>query len=478
MKAKQILYAAIALLVATTACSQSKSTATDSAEYSLIVQSAKTINNSQPNASFGPWINYRTRNIPQLLNYKPTNVATDVYGGRADKKGIKTGFYHTQKIDGRWWLIDPDGHPFIHEAVCTVAPGISDRNKEALKGKFGNNEGWAQSTVKSLTDYGFNGAGAWSAVDDIRKANEQAAKPLAYTVIINFMSTYGEKRGGTHRVPGHQGYPGNAIFVFDPEFADYCDERAKSIITYKEDKNLLGYFSDNEMPLSRGNLAGYLSLPHTEPGYAAAAKWAAENRVDTTKLTEQNKIDFLAFVSDMYFRIVSSAIRKYDTNHLYIGCRFYGAQRFYPEVIKAAGKYADVLSVNYYNYWTPVLKDMQNWEQWSGKPFIASEWYVKGEDSGLANHSGAGWLVKTQTDRGAFYQNFILSLLQSKTCVGWHWFKYQDNDPLQKGAELSNIDANKGIVDVNFDYYPSLMDKMKELNRQVYPLIDYFDKVK
>lgn len=441
----------------------------------ILRASSKTLNSSLPNASFGPWINYRTRNIPQLINYKPTAVASDAFGGRMDKSGSKTGFYHTQKINGRWWLVDPEGHLFIHEGVCSVTTGASDRNKAALKSKFGDNAGWAKSMVQSLTENGFNGAGAWSAVDEIRKANQQVAKPLAYNVIINFMSTYGEKRGGTHRVPGHQGYPGNAIFVFDPDFVTYCDERAKDLLAYKDDKNLLGYFSDNEMPLSRGNLAGYLSLEHTEPGYVAAAKWAAENNVDTTKLTEKNKIEFLSFVSDTYFRIVSTAIRKYDTNHMYIGCRFYGAQRFYPEVIKAAGKYVDVLSINYYSYWTPILKDMQNWEQWSGKPFIASEWYVKGEDSGLANHSGAGWLVKTQADRGAFYQNFILSLLESKMCVGWHWFKYQDNDPLQKGAELSNIDANKGIVDVNYDYYKPLMEKMKELNKQVYPLIDFFD---
>jgi hypothetical protein len=462
----------VALLINTTAHSQTK---TDSTEYSLNVAAAKTINNSQPNASFGPWVNFRTRNIPQLNNYKTKAVATDAFGGRADKKGTKTGFYHTQKINDRWWIIDPEGHPFIHEAVCTVAPGQSDRNKEALKTKFGDNAGWAKGTIQSMTDNGFNGVGAWSAVDEIRQANLQAAKPLAYTVIINFMSNYGQKRGGTHPVPGHQGYAGNAIFVFDPDFITYCDERAKTLVTYKDDKNLLGYFSDNEMPLSRANLAGYLSLSHNEPGYTAAAKWSAEHQVDTAKLTEQNKIEFLGYVSDTYFSIVSAAIRKYDANHMYIGCRMHGAQRFYPEVVKAAGKYVDVLSINYYSYWTPELKDMQNWEKWSGKPFIASEWYVKGEDSGLANHSGAGWLVKTQDDRGAFYQNFILSLLESKSCVGWHWFKYQDNDPLQKGAELSNIDANKGIVGVNYDEYPALVKKMKELNTQVYSLIDYFD---
>jgi hypothetical protein len=40
--------------------------------------------------------------------------------------------------------------------------------------------------------------------------------------------------------------------------------------------------------------------------------------------------------------------------------------------------------------------------------------------------------------RGLFYENFVLALLQSRTCVGWHWFKYQDNDPDDPHAEASN----------------------------------------
>ena len=47
------------------------------------------------------------------------------------------------------------------------------------------------------------------------------------------------------------------------------------------------------------------------------------------------------------------------------------------------------------------------------KPFIVTEWYAKGMDSGMANTTGAGFVVKTQADRGRFYQNFTLGLLES-----------------------------------------------------------------
>jgi hypothetical protein len=231
------------------------------------------------------------------------------------------------------------------------------------------------------------------------------------------------------------------------------------------------------MPLLRKNLDGYLKLPTTEPGYVAAKKWADERNITLETITDQNRQDFLAYAADRYFSIVATALKKYDPNHMYIGCRFHGAQRYYPELIKVAGKYLDAISINYYNNWTPEKQWVRDWEQISGKPFIVTEWYVKGEDApGLANTAGAGWVVKTQADRGRFYQNFALGLLESKNCVGWHWFKYQDNDPTLIGAEPSNTNANKGIVDNNLEPYAPLLDQMRELNQQMYHLADFFDQ--
>ena len=115
------------------------------------------------------------------------------------------------------------------------------------------------------------------------------------------------------------------------------------------------------------------------------------------------------------------------------------------------------------------------WVKESGKPFMITEWYAKGEDSGLANTSGAGWLVKTQKDRALFYQNFSLGLMESKNCVGWHWFKCVDNNPNDTSVDPSNRDSNKGIVTFDYKPYTELLDSMKRLNDNVYPLIDYFD---
>ncbi|MCA8830942.1 hypothetical protein [Hymenobacter pini] len=450
----------------------------DTTEYTLRVDAKKTLNNSQTNgtASFSPYKSYATRNIGQLKNFKPGKTKLSKYGGRLDKRTTATGFYYVKKVDGRWWAVDPDGYFFLHNAQNNLQPNGSERNQKALKAKFGDKAGWMTRTRKLLLDNGFNGAGAWSANEEIRAENAKADRPLAYTVNLDFMSKYGEKRGGTYQQPGHKGYPNDVIFAFDPGFAEFCEEYARQLSKYKDDRNLFGYFSDNEMPLLRKNLDGYLKLPQTEPGYQAAKQWADARNITLETITDQNRQDFLAFVAERYFSTVAKALKKNDPNHMYLGCRFHGAQRYYPELIQVTGKYVDVVSINYYNNWTPEPRWVSEWEKLAQKPFMVTEWYVKGEDApGLANTAGAGWVVRTQADRGRFYQNFTLGLLESKNCVGWHWFKYQDNDPQEPNAEPSNTNANKGIVDIEFQPYQPLVDQMRELNQQMYRLADYFD---
>jgi hypothetical protein len=135
-----------------------------------------------------------------------------------------------------------------------------------------------------------------------------------------------------------------------------------------------------------------------------------------------------------------------------------------------------MVSVNLYHVWTPDLERLAMWERESGRPFLITEWYAKGMDSGMANTTGAGWLVKTQQDRACFYQNFALALLQSKGCVGWHWFKYIDNDPTAAGVDPSNQDANKGIVNNRYVPYTPLLEAMKQLNQRAYSLAEYFSR--
>ena len=133
----------------------------------------------------------------------------------------------------------------------------------------------------------------------------------------------------------------------------------------------------------------------------------------------------------------------------------------------------DIISINYYSRWSPELDTyVKYWGEWADKPFLVTEFYTKGiEDSDLPNSSGAGFAVPTETDRAYAYQHFTLGLLEAKNCVGWHWFKYQDDAP----EDNSGQGCNKGIFDNDYKMYQKLARFMKAINLNVYELTEFFD---
>ena len=71
----------------------------------------------------------------------------DRYGGWMKLAGTKTGFFHTQQIDGRWWLVTPEGHAFFSKGVDHV----SYKPEAASSPKPPSDlNGWAAATVKQL----------------------------------------------------------------------------------------------------------------------------------------------------------------------------------------------------------------------------------------------------------------------------------------------------------------------------------------
>lgn len=424
-----------------------------------------------------PWKSYPTRTLDDLAGMaaRAPDARLTKYGGNAARSERATGFFRVAQVQGRSWLVDPEGALYVDKSVVSVSTTPTPKAEAALKAKFGDPEGWAAQTSTWLRSLGFNGLGAWSDTTRLRAA----PSPLAYTRIWNFMSGYGKKRGGTYQLPGHTGYPSNAIFVFDPEFEAFCDEHARQLAATKDDPWLLGHFTDNELPLRREALASYLSLPATDPGFKAAQEFLRQRRgakATAKDITDQDRQDFLALVVDRYLRIVCGAIRRHDPNHLILGPRLHGGALNYPEVFRACGKHLDVIAVNYYHAWTPDREKLAMWTRESGRPFVITEWYAKGMDAvGLTNQSGAGWTVKTQKDRAKFYENFTLGLLESKGCVGWQWFKYADNDPENLKTDPSNRDSNKGMVTNRYEPYPDMAASMKRINERVYQLVEYFD---
>src|ERR1035437_6664305 len=67
---------------------------------------------------------YLTFSLFALGIYAPLAHAAgdyDTYGGWMNLKGEKTGYFHTQQINGRWWLVTPEGNAFFSKGVDNVS---------------------------------------------------------------------------------------------------------------------------------------------------------------------------------------------------------------------------------------------------------------------------------------------------------------------------------------------------------------------
>ena len=113
----------------------------------------------------------------------------------------------------RWWMIDPDGYRHLQKVVVGVRLGTSERNKQAMLDKFGTEEKWIERTAQMIHSLGFSGTGSWSNEEAIASYNASHKEVLTRSIILNLMSGYGKKRGGTYQLPGNTGYPNQAGIV-------------------------------------------------------------------------------------------------------------------------------------------------------------------------------------------------------------------------------------------------------------------------
>ena len=67
----------------------------------------------------------RSREEQQLREWLPPPLALDRYGGLLEGPSFDaTGFFRTERRDGRWWLVTPDGHGFFSLGIDVVSPDV------------------------------------------------------------------------------------------------------------------------------------------------------------------------------------------------------------------------------------------------------------------------------------------------------------------------------------------------------------------
>ena len=429
----------------------------------------------------------------------------DIYGGWMDPSMRQkvTGFFYSQKIGDRWYIIDPLGYPCYIRGLSSINVNYlnsPNQKAEALE-KYGTAEKFGIATVRWVKDeLGFNISGDNDTISPVESR-------LAIQKTIGFVGAYGSKIGVNSSNGGSTHFSeNNTMPVFDPGFIEFAAEKAKEALPDKNNEWVIGYTTDNELPMDSNMLNNYLTIDPTKEvnyySYAAAWTWlcnmTGEENPDQTDIDDELMQLFMGFVWDRYYNVVTTAFREVDPNHMMLGTRFLTSVKSKPWVLRFASLYLDAMTINWYGQWQCNADDLYAICQNVNLPIMVTEFYTKAlENDGsfddpndpLKNTRGAGWVVRTQQDRGDFYQNFTLRLLECKNMVGWHWHQYLDDDDspevIYRGGkpdatgtnwkDQSNIDANKGVVNNWHEPYEELCEAMAEINLNCYRLAQHFD---
>jgi agarase len=170
---------------------------------------------------------------------------------------------------------------------------------------------------------------------------------------------------------------------------------------------------------------------------------------------------FTQVVAEQYFKVVTNAVRKYDPNHLILGCRFAG---FAPEeVLAVIGDHMDVVTFNHYGS-LPPEDTLRRIHGRLGKPILLTEFSFAAMDSGLPNTRGPGMPLATQEDRADAFERYVTALMKLPFVVGYHWHKYAD-EPAEGCRTGEN--SNYGLVNTHDKPYEILTTRMAEVNSRM-----------
>jgi hypothetical protein len=388
------------------------------------------------------------------------------YGGYAATKAEATGYFRVEKIEGRWWFVDPDGHLFlslgadvIQPVMATPATGretlfralpppelLPTRRRNGDRGvsflswnllrRFGEGwvPAWVDHTLRRMDAWGLNTIANWS---DERLWD---AKRKPYVIPLASWLTE----------VSYLGLPD----VHSEAFAKEADERARrQCAPRRDDPWLLGYFPANEPPFPQKELQTVdliLAGPKTATR-AALETWLAAGD------TEERRKQFIGDAFNLYVEITSAAVKRHDPNHLNLGMRSGG--RPTAAEIRAARAF-DVYSVNIYDVEVPAAR-VKEIAELTGKPILIGEFHFGTPGRGLA---ASLVQVRDQAERGKAYRFYVENAFAMPALVGTHYFQWADQPST---GRFDGENYNIGLVDVTDRPYADLVEALQETHARV-----------
>ncbi len=390
----------------------------------------------------------------------PGNFDYDQWGGYQNSQAKATGYFRVEKINDKWWFIDPDGHYFLstgsnmispfqgtrvtrRESIFDTIPGkaragffggsdvYTDFLANNIKNRYGDEmwqEEWEKNTKRRLNAWGFN--------------TGMKSMEMPYITFVR----------GTKIREGYMGLPD----VYGENYEKELEEAiAKQAEDFKNDQLLIGYYIGNEPAWpNRESLCVDIILEGKETGTQKALKKYLGKNGDTP----ENRVKFCKKAFSDFLDMVIRNVKKYDPNHLVLGIRFGGTPPDY--LIEMARKF-DVYSLNVYAY-RPNPAYLDKVAKLSGLPIIIGEYHFGAPERGLA--SGLSQ-VKDQNNRGVAYIYYTENALSHQNVVGAHWFQWTDQ-PVTGRRDGENY--NIGIVNIVDIPYKELTDAITASHERFY----------
>jgi hypothetical protein len=393
------------------------------------------------------------------------------YGGYLDARIDEgTGFFRTEKIDGRWWFVDPEGYLFLSHGVNCVGPGggggvyrfehrenlykelpPEDLNQGTgryraasfgiwnLSRRYGEDfrEKSIDNIITRMDRWGLNTIANWS------RRDVYARNRKAFTLQMRGIGIEDELMG--------------LADVYAPDFGEMVDEAVRSTVEpYRDNQWLLGYFTFNE-PSFMGREERLCDL--ILEGKERSIKTALQEHLAKGD-TWESRIQFIHNTFRIFIETVDRSLEKHDPNHLTLGIRF--GQEAENEILELCKDVFDVFSFNCYDLY-PDKEMMDRFMEVTGKPMFIGEYHFGTVDRGMAQ---ALWQVNSQEERGVAYRHYTEKAYAHPGLIGTSYFQWCDQDLTGRGYDGENY--NCGMVDVTDRPYPFLVEAVSETAKSIY----------
>ncbi|MBR3853780.1 MAG: hypothetical protein IKM41_04445, partial [Tidjanibacter sp.] len=275
------------------------------------------------------WKKIKTRVLANVVGFTPDETIT-TYKEKTNKYGSSlelprqaaTGRFYVTKIGPRWWFVDPEGYLHHHRGITSVRYGSSDRNAAAFQQRFGGDDArWLYVTQTELANVSIHGTGAFCTDTYQKIQTHNAAHPDAPLMLC---PSFGFIGAAAKALDNTNLNSTNAKIgaVLHPNWESWVKEYAKTALApYKGDPNVVGIFSDNEIPFGgsssgtndnpRVNYILYklLNLPADHFGHKAAQAWVDANypemKADYSNMWWSVNLRFTQYLAEKYYKGVS-----------------------------------------------------------------------------------------------------------------------------------------------------------------------------